>query len=163
MIFNLITKAKHLFFDDSVAKTGSDNVQGAIEGVKSAVEVVKSDVSGVKNTLNEKKNIKTTHENSVTLNKADGTILGSLKHELLLSEVLDGVGTYLVSIRGYNIGWRYSGLLINSYQGAPILTNLVAPNNMSVTLDTTNKKIEVSNTNASYDQPVTIFIVKLAG
>lgn len=162
MIFNFISKAKDLFFNDSVAKTGSDNVQGAIEGVKSAVEVVTSDVNGVKSDLNTC--IKITHKESTTLAKYDDTMLNLVQQcYLVLSEVLDGVGTYLISVRGDNTAWRYVGILISSNIGIPILTNLVAPNNMSVTLDTTNKQISISNTNTSYDQKVTVYIVKLAG
>lgn len=47
MIFNLIKHAKQLLFNDSVAKTGSNNVQGAIEVVKSAVDNVKTDLDAV--------------------------------------------------------------------------------------------------------------------
>lgn len=45
MIFNLIKHAKQLLFDDSTAKTGSSNVQGAIEVIKGEVDTVKNTLS----------------------------------------------------------------------------------------------------------------------
>lgn len=47
MIFDLIKHAKQLLFDDSKAKIGTNNVQGAIESVKSDVDSVKTDLDAV--------------------------------------------------------------------------------------------------------------------
>lgn len=152
---NSSSSASLISFDDSIAQTGSKNVQGAIESVKSNIKDIKSDL----NTC-----IKTIYKNRTTLAKYEGdTMLNLLAQcSLVLSEVLEGVGTYLISVRGDNTAWRYVGILISGIIGKHILVDLVTSDYLSVSVSENNEQLRICNTHTTYDQPVQVSIVKLA-
>jgi hypothetical protein len=82
MIFNLIKHAKQLLFDDSTAKTGSGNVQGAIENIKTKVDKVRTDVDAIGTVINSN-NISTS-----------GTVFGSKQNVIGTIEL--EAGTWLI-------------------------------------------------------------------
>lgn len=141
MIFDLIKHAKQLLFDDSKAKIGANNVQGAIEGVfnKSCKSMgVQQQYIGA----------------------------GSLSWDFSLN--LDGNGTYLVSVRGDNVEWRFIGVLFKTKIGGAspsghFLYDIASHPNLGVKLITVEgvPYLNVANNNADWAMPIYVDIAKI--